>query len=48
MEMRPRPGEKRRERPRKRSPGFMPTAIIIICVWILVAAVLTGCPIFTA
>jgi len=48
MERHPRPEEKRRERPRKLSPGFMPTAIIIICVWILVAVALSGYPIFTA
>jgi energy-coupling factor transporter transmembrane protein EcfT len=42
MEMRPRRGNKRRERPRKVSPRLVPAIIIIVCVWVLVAAALGG------
>jgi|ETNvirome_6_1000_1030641.scaffolds.fasta_scaffold17250_3 hypothetical protein len=47
MEMHPRQEEKRKERYRKLRPGLMPTAIIIICVWILVAVSLSGYPFFS-
>jgi hypothetical protein len=47
MEMRPRKKEKRRDRIRNVHPALMPTAIIIICIWMLVAVAFSGYPIFS-